>query len=400
MLIFDEVKTMIYVGIDAAKDKHFAVVCDEKGKILVKAFPFANSSEGFVKLQKALSAFDKDELLVGLESTGIYSENLIYFLFGGKYKLVVLNPLETAKIRAGKIRDTKNDKIDAKVIADTLRLNEHRLYSRQDADTFKLKTLCRFRQNLKKSKARLKIQLKGFVNLVFPELDKFFNSGIHIAACYALLKKFPTPEDVAALRSDTLTNLLSKASRGRFGKDTAKALKSLAKSSVGVKNPFISIQIAQTIAQIELLKEQIDELDTAISEAYDEIDSVIKTIPGVGSVNGAMILGEIGDVDRFSNPAKLLSYAGLDPRVRQSGNFQAKSARMSKRGSATLRYALINAAWQLSLHNETFNAYYDLKRSQGLNHYGALGHVAHKFVRVLFKLLRDDVPFEPAKLSA
>ncbi len=149
------------------------------------------------------------------------------------------------------------------------------------------------------------------MNLLFPELQKFFNSGIHINTCYELLKKFPAPEDIAALRLDVLTNLLSKASRGRFGKDDAKALKSLAKSSVGVKNAFISIQIAQTIAQIELLKEQINELDIAITEAYESIDSVIKTIPGVGSINGAMILGEIGDIHRFSNASKLLSYAGI-----------------------------------------------------------------------------------------
>lgn len=391
---------MIYVGIDAAKDKHYAVVTDEKGKVLVKAFPFFNDAEGFCKLQKVLSVYDKDELLVGIESTGIYSENLISFLFSGGYKLVVLNPLETNKIRKSKIRDTKNDKIDAKIIADTLRIDEHRLYSQQDAQTFKLKSLCRFRQNLKTSKARLKIQLKGFVHLIFPELENFFRSGIHIAACYALLKEYPTPEDIAALRSDKLTNLLSKASHGRFGRDTAKALKSLAKSSVGVKNPYISIQIAQTIAQIELLEDQIDELDTVIAEAYNEIDSVIKSVQGVGNIDGAVILGVIGDINRFSDASKLLSYAGLDPRVRQSGNFQATSSRMSKRGSSMLRYALINAAWQLSLHNDTFKAYYDLKRSQGLNHYGALGHVAHKFVRVLFKLLRDQIPFEPAKLSA
>lgn len=391
---------MIYVGIDAAKDKHYAVVTDEKGKVLVKAFPFFNDAEGFCKLQKVLSVYDKDELLVGIESTGIYSENLIFFLFSGDYKLVVLNPLETNKIRQSKIRDTKNDKIDAKIIADTLRIDEHRLYSQQDAQTFKLKSLCRFRQNLKKSKARLKIQLKGFVHLIFPELENFFRSGIHIAACYALLKEYSTPEDIAALRSDKLTNLLSKASHGRFGRDTAKALKSLAKSSVGVNNPYISIQIAQTIAQIELLEDQIDELDTVITEAYDEIDSVIKSVPGVGNIDGAVILGVIGDINRFSDASKLLSYAGLDPRVRQSGNFQATSSRMSKRGSSMLRYALINAAWQLTLHNDTFKAYYDLKRSQGLNHYGALGHVAHKFVRVLFKLLRDQIPFESAKLSA
>ncbi len=120
---------MTYVGIDAAKDKHYAVVTDEKGKVLVKAFPFSNDAEGFCKLQKTLSAFDKNELLIGIESTGIYSENLIFFFFSGGYKLVVLNPLETNKIRKSKIRDIKNDKIDAKIIADTLRIDEHRLYS-------------------------------------------------------------------------------------------------------------------------------------------------------------------------------------------------------------------------------------------------------------------------------
>lgn len=71
--------------------------------------------------------------------------------------------------------------------------------------------------------------------------------------------------------------------------------------------------------------------------------------------------------------------------------------RMSKRGSALLRYALINSAWQLTLN---FKVYYDFKRSQGLNHYGALGHVAHKLTRVIFKLLTSDTPFNPAKLAA
>ena len=110
-------------------------------------------------------------------------------------------------------------------------------------------------------------------------------------------------------------------------------------------------------------------------------------------INGAMILGEIGDISRFSNPSKLLAYAGLDPTVIQSGKFTAKSTKMSKRGSTLLRYALINAAWNVSLNNKTFDDYYKLKRSQGNNHYGALGHVAHKLVRVIFKILKDNVAF-------
>ena len=79
-----------------------------------------------------------------------------------------------------------------------------------------------------------------------------------------------------------------------------------------------------------------------------EMDSVILTIPGIGFLNGAMILGEIGNISRFSNPSKLLAYAGLDPTVNQSGKFNAKSTKMSKRGSKLLRYALINAAWNVS----------------------------------------------------
>jgi transposase len=148
------------------------------------------------------------------------------------------------------------------------------------------------------------------------------------------------------------------------------------------------------------LEQQIRELDKLISETMNELNSVIMSVPGIGYINGAMILGEIGDIRRFKNSAKLLAFAGLDPTVCQSGKFTAKSTKMSKRGSKMLRFALINAAWQSTLHDKTFNDYYDLKRSQGLNHYGALGHVAHKLVRVIFKLLKDNISFVSSDIPA
>lgn len=277
-------------------------------------------------------------------------------------------------------------------------INSYRLYTEQDAHSLKLKSLCRFRQNLKKSKARLKIQLSGYVNLLFPELLSFFKSGIHISTCYTLLKRCSSPAEIAALRLDSLSRLLSNASRGRFSRSTAEALKSLAKSSVGVKNPYISIQIAQTIQQIELLEQQIDEIEKVIKDTMCVLDSVIMSIPGIGAIDGAMILGEIGNIDRFASSAKLLAYAGLDPTVCQSGKFKARSTKMSKRGSKILRFALINSAWQLTLKNDTFFNYYQLKLSQGLSHYAALGHVAHKLVRVIFTLLKHNVLFDPTRL--
>ena len=385
---------MIYVGIDVAKETHYAAVMDDNNNVLVKPFDFTNDAVGFAKLISKLTSFPKEKLLFGLESTGIYSENLIAFLYDSGFSIAVINPIQTATLRKTGIRKTKTDKTDTLLIIKSLMVNPYHLYTRQDAVTMKLKSSCRYRQNLKKSKARLKIQLSAYVNMVFPELQNFFKSGIHIATCYELLKMCPSPAEIAALRIDKLSKLLSKASHGRFGKSSAEALKSLAKTSVGVKNPYISIQITQTIASIELLEQQIEEIETLIEEMMKELDSVIMTIPGIGAMDGAMILGEIGDISRFASASKLLAYAGLDPTVCQSGNFRARSTKMSKRGSKTLRFALINAAWQLTLHSDVFKAYYDLKRSAGLGHYAALGHVAHKLVRVLFKLLRSRIPFD------
>lgn len=384
---------MIFVGIDIAKETHYAAVMNENGEVLFSPFTFENNRQGFDLLLGSLSNFPKNELLIGLESTAHYGENVIFFLHSLGYKLAVINPIQTASLRKTGIRKTKTDKVDTMLIIKSLSINSYRIYTDSDIETLKLKTLCRFLQNLKKSKTRLKIQLVTYVDMLFPELQYFFKSGLHINTCYELLKKHSNPDEIAALHLTGLSNLLSKASHGRFGRDTALALKSLAKSSVGIKNASLSIQITQIIAQIELLEQQIKEIKKNISETMRQLDSVILTVPGIGEINGAMILGEIGNINRFSKPCKLLAYAGLDPSVYQSGKFNAQKTRMSKRGSKTLRYALINAAWQASLNNKTFSDYYELKRSQGLNHYAALGHTAHKLVRVIFKILKDNVIF-------
>ncbi len=384
---------MIYVGIDIAKETHVAAAVDQNGVTIISPFSFANNHEGFKLFKSKLDPLDKTDLLVGLESTAHYAENVIFFLYSHGFEFTVINPVQTAAMRKTGIRKTKTDKVDAMLICKTLMVNSFRRYTENDIITLKLKSLCRFRQNLKKSKARLKIQLTSYVDVIFPELQFFFKSGLHIKTCYELLKVCSSPDDIAALHLTKLSNILSKASRGRFGKRNAESLKSLAKSSVGVKNTYISIQITQTIAQIELIESQLTELETVIESAVDELDSVIMTVPGIGKLNGAMILGEIGDIKRFSNSSKLLAYAGLDPVINQSGKFNAKRTRMSKRGSKLLRYALINAAWNVSLNNDTFKRYYDSKIAQGHSHYSALGHTAHKLVRVIFKLLNDNIHF-------
>ena len=384
---------MIYVGIDIAKQTHYASIMNSDGEVLVAPFSFTNDHSGFQKLLCHLDSLPQKQTLIGMESTAHYAENLTSFLFTRGFQVCIINPIQTSSLRKSNIRKTKTDAVDTYHIIKALTLNHYRLFTECDFDSLQLKNLCRFRQKLMKARTKVKIQLVTYVDLLFPELQYFFKSGIHGKACYALLKEQPNPDRIAKMHLTRLSNLLSKSSHGHFKQSNAVRLKELASQSVGIKNDTLSLQILQSIKQIEMYTEQLAEVEATIQKIMDKMDSVIKTIPGIGSLNGAMIIGEVGDIARFEKPCQLLAYAGLDPSIYQSGKFTASRTRMSKRGSKLLRYALINAAWQATLVNKTFKDYYDLKISQGRRHYNALGHVAHKLVRIIHKMMTDNVTF-------
>ena len=385
---------MIYVGIDIAKHNHFASALSSDGEVLIEPFEFCNDGDGFDMLISALDSLESDNIIIGLESTAHYGDNLVRFLVAGGYKVCVLNPIKTSTMRKNNIRKTKTDKVDTFIIAKTLMMQQSlRFVTLEDVDVMDLKELGRFRMKAIKQRTRLKIQLTSYMDKTFPELEKFFKSGLHQKSVYALLKEAPTPEAIASMHMTHLANLLKVTSHGHFGKDQARELRVLAKRSVGQSDGALSLRITQAIEQIELLDKQLDRIETDMTDIVKCMFSLIMTIPGIGYVNGGMILGEIGNIHRFSNPQKLLAYAGLDPTVYQSGNFTAKRTRMSKRGSKALRYALINAAHNVVKNNATFKAYYDAKRAEGKSHYNALGHCAGKLVRVIWKILTDEVEF-------
>jgi len=209
---------MIYVGIDIAKQKHFVAAMTADGEVLVPTFSFTNDAEGFNTFLSKIKSFYKLDTLIGLESTAHYGENLICFLFDLGYQIPVINPIQTSTLRKTNIRKTKTDIVDCMLIIKSMIVNKIRLYSKADIDSLRLKSLCRFREKLKKSKARFKIQLVTCVDVIFPELQYFFKSGIHINSCYMLLMKHPSPDEIAALHLTYLANLLRKTSHGHFGK--------------------------------------------------------------------------------------------------------------------------------------------------------------------------------------
>lgn len=384
---------MIYVGIDIAKNTHWASAMNSDGEILLEPFSFQNNNEGFQKFISKLSSFDKQKMLIGLESTAHYGENIISYLFNLDYKIGIINPIQTSNLRKSNIRKTKNDKVDTFIIIKSLTLNNYNLVSARDINNIKLKGLSRSRHNLIVMRSRSKIQLASFIDQLFPELNKFFKGNLHLNVSYQLLKEYSSPKDISSLHLTKLSNILHDNSHGRYNKEDAIRLRELAKNSVGIDNPTLSLQIKQAILQIELYTEQIEEVENLSKQILDEMESKLLTIPGMSYNQATVIHGFIGDIHRFNKSCQLLAYAGLDPSIYQSGNFEARSTRMSKRGNSLLRYNLVYAAHNLVLHNRTFKEYYDLKRSQGKTHYCALGHCAHKLVRIIFKMLKSNVDF-------
>ena len=385
---------MIYVGIDIAKNTHWASAMNSDGEILLEPFSFQNNNEGFQKFISKLSSFDKQKMLIGLESTAHYGENIISYLFNLDYKIGIINPIQTSNLRKSNIRKTKNDKVDTFIIIKSLTLNNYNLVTTRDINNIKLKGLGRSRHNLIVMRSRSKIQLASFIDQLFPELNKFFKGNLHLNVAYQLLKDYSSPKDISSLHLTKLSNILHDNSHGRYNKEDAIRLRELAKNSVGIDNPTLSLQVKQAILQIELYTEQIEEVEKLSKQILDEMKSKLLTIPGMSYNQATVIHGFIGDISRFNKSCQLLAYSGLDPSIYQSGNFEARSTRMSKRGNSLLRYNLVYAAHNLVLHNNTFKEYYDLKRSQGKSHYCALGHCAHKLVRIIFKMLKSNVDFD------
>ena len=391
---------MFLLGIDIAKLNHVASCIDSStNEVIFSNFKFKNDFKGFSALLNKIKSFDAKNLIIGLESTSHYGENLINFLFRHDFKVALINPLQTSHLRKANIRDAKNDNLDSLNIAKSLLFTKLNFVSEKNIECFSLKKLTRFRSNLIKQRSKAKIQLTSLLDLLFPELQYLFKSKIHSKAIYSLLKKYPSTEEIVALKDDEISNLLYASSKGHFKREKSIELKSLAKTTVGIKDISISLHVIQLIELIELYDRQIKDIVTKITDTVDKLDTKLLSVLEINIIACAIILGETNNFDNFSNATKLLAFAGLDPKIRQSGNFSATSCRMSKKGSPYLRYALIFTAWNIIRHSEKFNKYYCLKRSQSKSHYNALGHVVHKLVRVIFTLIKKDISYQEEKLE-
>ena len=387
---------VISVGIDVSKDKHDCFIVSSEGEVLADVFTIPNNMDGFHCLLQKIQACaaPQDKIKVGFEATGHYSYNLLGFLLDNGLATYVLNPLRTNLYRKSlSLRKTKTDRVDARTIASML-LSDAGLkpYTSTAYHNEELKSLTRYRFDKVKERAKLKSSVSRLVCILFPELEKLVSS-VHIASVYALLEEFPGAKQVASAHLARLKALLETASKGRYKREMALAIRNAARNSIGSRMPAKSLELQHTIRLIRELDAEIAEIEEQIQAIMDELDSPITTIPGLGFRMAAMILAEVGDFSRFDSPDKLLAYAGMSPSTYQSGQLKNCYPHMEKRGSRYLRYALYNATKYVCLWDSNFAAYLAKKRAEGKHYYVAISHAAKKLVRLIFAMEKSGTPY-------
>lgn len=389
---------MHYCGIDIAKHNHEASVIDDTGKALLDSISFSNSQDGCEKLFRLFDrlSVSADDLLIGMEATGHYWLSVYGYLTERGYDVKVINPIQSDAFRRMYIRQTKNDSKDSFIIAQIMRFGQYSSTTLSEETIVAMRQLSRYRLSLVDSCGDCKRRVIALLDQVFPEYDNFFSDTFGSSSREILLN-CPTPEDMLSISTRKLTNLLAKASRGRFGREKAEHLKSVAAATFGVsfaKDAF-SFQIRQLMEQLSFLENQIDELEHQISLLLEQTGSYITTIPGIGDTLGAIILSEIGDINRFDAPGKLVAFAGLDVRVTQSGEFTGTRQKLSKRGSPYLRRAIWLAASRAAFCDPILSEYYQSLRARGKHHLTAVGAVSRKLCNIIFTILREDRPYQP-----
>ena len=251
------------------------------------------------------------------------------------------------------------------------------------------------------SRSAQKHRLRAMLVRNFPELPSIV-SDILGKSVRALLRAAPTAESVASLGVEGVEQIVKAASRGRFGNKKAKQIVYAAGESVGYGRATSAVRIAMavTLNMIEGLTQQIEIIEDEMHRLLMETEEgmLVLSIPGIGEVTAATVLGETGGLRQYQNPNQIRKLCGLDLCGSQSGDRQSEK-RISKRGRRLLRKSLYQAAVACIRSNDILAEFYqgliNPGRKKTLAKKKALIAVMGKLVEIMFSLVRSGSGFDP-----
>ena len=387
----------VLVGVDVSKDSFSAAGLDAEGKECFSG-SYSMDSDGFSKFLEIVTAHCRDlqKVLVGMESTGCYHINLFSFLSSQGIQAVVINPLLIANFAKRSLRKTKTDKKDAKTIAKFLMENREEISQLSiSQDLQDLRDLARERESLSHLISATKVEIKRVLRTIFPELESI--ADIYTRVMLRFLQAYPSARLVKAAKPKVLAQALRQPYVGNKLTFSAEDILRAAQSSIATSSPAKEIILKGKIATLLHLQERMEEMTKLLTDLCKatrvEDLQILRSIKGVGPKTGVPFLAEMGPVENFSSPKKLIVFAGMDPSVCQSGQYIGKS-KLSKRGNRHLRRAIYLMTAAVVSQNTFFKAYFLRRKREGLIPQKALLATAHKLIRVIFAMLSHRTYFQ------
>ena len=386
-----------YLGIDVGKFSHSLCLLTEAGKKTI--FQINNNREGFEKLRIKLSELNCDKnILVGMEATGHYFLNLYDWLLQCGFdseQIALLNPLQVKSFRNTNLRGAKSDNVDSERIAVLLKFGEFKRCNVATDEMMNLRELTRLRADLVANIGDLKRKIISVMDRVFPEFMTVFSNRFG-KTVMSLLDNY-TPEEMAELSLEKLTMVIKSLSgRGRgISQKKIQALHEASRNSIGITfgRQAFKIELDILLTRLKVFKEQVEKLENEIQLIAEKFDSKIFTIPGIGATTGAAILSEIGNIQNFSLAVKLIAFAGLDPKLKESGKYQGRTP-ISKRGSKYLRNAIWYSAMVACRVDDKFKKFYQDRRNKGKSHRYSVTAAANKLTKVIYHVLKNNCEYD------
>lgn len=407
-------------GIDVGKNFSEMAVLSPSNKCVFRIKILHNSSSSVEKAVELLNRVEKDfsvKPVVVMESTGHYHKILFTFLSKSGFAVSVINPLQTDSIKNLTIRKVKNDKLDALKLALLYRFQELRTTNIPDEDLDCLRSLCRQYFNIVDEITAYKNRFVCVLDQIMLNFTDVFDD-VCSSTAFAVLEKYPTPAMILKADRNTLIGIISKSSRRTTGWAAAKYELLVSKARefepLSLPTPANLAMLEVNMSMIRSLSDALKRIITAIQDLLAADASrdlpvlnltieLLCSIPGIGFISAATILAEIGNFSVFPKPKKLAAYFGIDPSVRQSGQFEGTQNRISKRGSRLLRrvlfiIALTNIRKKRGgiQYNPVLHDFYH-KKCANKPKMVAVGAVMHKIIYIIFAILRDRRPFELRK---
>ena len=395
------------VGIDIAKQTHFARTLLSNGRES-KAFCFQNTREGFetllswLKLNKERAGCSS--IIVGIESTGHYWEPLAFFL-DDKHgiKLVQVNPKYVKKTK--ELYDNspgKTDSKDAGIIAMLLRMGKFQRLVLPKGHFADLRRYSKLREQKIVDLGVQRNILHSLVDTVFPEYGGIFKK-LESKTSLHILKNFTTPEKIIRSGTKKLSSLLRTASHGRHSDACAERLLSAASNTVGIREGIeaAAYSIRSSVIAIENIQKEISVIEKELLRILHKIPYAeqLLSMPGIGPITIAIVLGEAGDLRRYQRAEELIKLAGLNLFEISSGKHHGQR-HITKRGRPLLRKCLFYAALRTVKTGGAFREDY-LRHTQTnqMHKTKALVAISRKLLRVLFALVRDGVEYNQNKIE-